>query len=96
MSENETMEIISVLNDIKIVMAGKRRYQQFKMLTPSEREVYEESFERLLEDGNKSLEIKSSFKDYVLAQKKLDVAKLRMDVATGNVQTKTDEKENDE
>lgn len=83
MSTNNEMELQSVLDDIRIVMSGKKRYQQFRVLTDSEREVYDESYNRLIEGGNSLLEIRASLKDYIEVQKKLDRAKLRMDIATG-------------
>lgn len=83
MSTNNEMELQSVLDDISIVMAGKKRFQQFRMLTDSERAVYDESYNRLIESGNSLLEVRASLKDFIEAQKVLDRAKLRMDIATG-------------
>ena len=83
MSTNNEMKLQGVLDDIRIVMAGKQRYQKFKLLSDSEREVYDQSYNRLIEEGNSLLEIGASLKDYMKAHKELDRAKLRMDIATG-------------
>lgn len=92
MSENQLAEIESVLADIKIVMAGKRSSYKYGSV---EREVYYESYQRLIEDGEKLIEIRASFKDFIRATTKMQVAKIRMDVANGIIQpvTETDEKE---
>lgn len=95
MSNNNEMELLSVLDDFRIVMAGKHRHQQFKKLNDSEQEVYNESYNRLKEQGNSLLQIRASFKDFIVAQKNLDLAKLKMDIATGVATPQSvEEKEN--
>ncbi len=83
------MELNGVLDDIRIAFAGKGRC----LITPSEYEVLNESKQRLQNYGYDLIRTRAAFKDVVKAQKDLDRALLRLDVATGNVQDETDEKE---
>lgn len=87
--ENEMMELTGVLDDIRIAFAGKGRC----LIMPSEYEVVNEAKQRLQNYGYNLIQTRAALKDVIKAQKELDRAKTRLDVATGNVQDNTEEKE---
>jgi ribonuclease HI len=93
MSTNNEMELESVLDDFRIVTAGKKRFQQFRMLTDSEREVYDESYNRLIESGNSLLAKRAALKDVVKAAKDLQRAETKLKEVMDGPKTETDEKE---
>ena len=86
--ENEMMELTGVLDDIRIAFAGKARC----LISPSEYEVVNEAKQRLQNYGYNLIQTRAALKDVIKAQKELDRAKTRLDIATGNVQD-TEEKE---
>lgn len=93
MSTNNEMELQSVLDDICIVMAGKKRFQQFRMLDDFEREVYNESYNRLLDEGNSLLAKRSALKEVVKAAKDLVKAETKLKEVMDGPKPETDEKE---
>ena len=89
MDNNNEMELLSVLDDIRIVMAGKARC----LIRPSEYEVVNESKQRLQNYGYDLVLKRAALKDVVEAQKRLTFAQAELNAVMNGIEPKSDEKE---